>query len=400
MWTGAVVVGVLGMVALAQPPPPPNPPNGSPKAGVPAQAVMVDPRSFAAVPSNFNFRTNIFSTFNPTNTTSPFFQVFHPDFLTILGPNARINEVARNNTFAFAHEAPIYDPTLDTVFFASNDGGALGMSDLNHNNVVNSISMKEVEQKLANAGTNAVSVTVTQLNLPDTVQMTNGGTGPVGSDLLLITSGRGPRPPSIVRVNPLPPHNATVLLNNFFGRQFNSLNDIKVHPGSGIFVFTDPTYGFINNFRPAPLIDSQVYAFNPADGTVRVVATDFDKPNGIAFNKDGTIGFVTDTGAVGGQQTEPSTIYSFDVDPDTLVFKNRRVFAFIDSGIPDGIQVDANGNVYSGCGDGVHVWNSRGILLGKFFLNTVSANMAFAGNGRLVIMAETAVFVAHTALVE
>ncbi len=34
---------------------------------------------------------------------------------------------------------------------------------------------------------------------------------------------------------------------------------------------------------------------------------------------------------------------------------NRRVFAYVDSGIPDGIQVDTDGNVYSGCGDGVQV---------------------------------------------
>ncbi len=69
--------------------------------------------------------------------------------------------------------------------------------------------------------------------------MTNGGTGPYKSSLLLITSGRGPLPPSIALVNPNPPHNVTVLLDNYFGRQFNSLNDIKVHPSSGKIFFTD-----------------------------------------------------------------------------------------------------------------------------------------------------------------
>jgi gluconolactonase len=71
--------------------------------------------------------------------------------------------------------------------------------------------------------------------------MTNGGTGPVGGNLLLINSGRGPSPPSLTLVNPDPPFNATVLLDNFFGRQFNSLNDVKVHPKSGKFFFTDVT---------------------------------------------------------------------------------------------------------------------------------------------------------------
>lgn len=47
--------------------------------------------------------------------------------------------------------------------------------------------------------------------------------------------------------------------------------------------------------------------------------------------------------------------YSYDVDPVTQMFKNRRVFAYTDNGVPDGIELDSNGNVYSGCGDGIQV---------------------------------------------
>jgi gluconolactonase len=71
--------------------------------------------------------------------------------------------------------------------------------------------------------------------------MTNGGTGPYNSSLLFVNSGRGPRAPSIALINPLPPYNVTVLLDNYFGRQFNSLNDVKVHPSGKIF-FTDTVY--------------------------------------------------------------------------------------------------------------------------------------------------------------
>ena len=44
--------------------------------------------------------------------------------------------------------------------------------------------------------------------------------------------------------------------------------------------------------------------------------------------------------------------YAFDVDAKTQAFKNRRVFAYVDTGIADGAQVDAAGNLYAGCGDG------------------------------------------------
>ncbi len=107
--------------------------------------------------------------------------------------------------------------------------------------------------------------------------------------------------------------------------------------------------------------------------------------------------------------------YAFDVDATSNAFKNRRVFAYVDTGIADGIQLDAAGNVYAGTGDGVQVshapinefdccepsarqvWDSDGTLLGKFFLGTTSANLVFAGDGRLVIMAETAMYFAEIA---
>lgn len=85
------------------------------------------------------------------------------------------------------------------------------------------------------------SLTVVQLSLSDTVQMVNGGTGPYKGNLLFVTSGRALLPPSVVLVNPRPPFNTTVLLDNFYGRQFNALNDIKVLPGTEIMFFTDPT---------------------------------------------------------------------------------------------------------------------------------------------------------------
>ncbi|KAI8973090.1 D-lactonohydrolase-like protein [Trametes punicea] len=373
-------------------------------ASLPPQAVFVDPRSFAVLGNNGPFRESSFTEFfNPTNASPPFFQVFNSDFLNILGPTATIRAVAANPTFAFAHEAPIWVPETDEVFFASNDGGALGMSDINHNNQVSKISLKAVAAAInaAGRGIAPVNVSVTKLALPDTIQMTNGGTGPFFGNLILVNSGRGPLPPSIALVNPSPPHNTTVLLDNFFGRQFNSLNDVKIRPGTNRLFFTDVTYGFLNHFRPPPLMPNQVYRLDPDTKVVRVVADGFDRCNGIAFSKDGKTAFVSDTGANGGflgnNQTQPATIYAFDVDPTTEAFTNRRVFAYVDTGIPDGIQLDADDNLYAGCGDGVQVWNSEGILLGKFFLGTTSANLVFAGDGRLVIMAETAIYFAQIA---
>jgi hypothetical protein len=52
----------------------------------------------------------------------------------------------------------------------------------------------------------------------------------------------------------------------------------------------------------------------------------------------------------------------------------QELFAFASPGIPDGVHCDTKGNVYAGVGDGVHVWNSEGTLLGKIYVGATVAN--------------------------
>ncbi|KAF5354299.1 hypothetical protein D9756_007197 [Leucocoprinus leucothites] len=364
-----------------------------PRAESPPQAVLFCSPSRRFLISYGPFNQH----FNPTNATPPIFQVFNEAFLDILGSNASIAEIASNATFAFAHEAPVYIPETDEVFFASDEGVPLGHSDLNHNNMVFKLSLANAERALQESGGEAVNVPITHVPLDDNVQMTNGGTGPFRGNIVLVNTGRGPRPPNVVLVNPQPPNNVTVLLNNYYGRQFNSLNDVKVLPGTDILFFTDVQYGFISGLRDAPLMENHVYRLDPDTGAVRVVATDLDKPNGLAFTADGRTVYVSDSGAAGGSVTEPTTIYVFDVDPTTHAFTNRRVLAYVDAGIADGLQVDTDGNVYSACSDGVHVFAPDGTLLGKLFIDMISANLVFAPPNRVVMLAGTKVFLAKIA---
>lgn len=124
---------------------------------------FVNPLSFAVMGPNGTFRQSSFdSGFNPTGTAPPFFQIFDQSFLAVLGKAPTFTEIASNDTFAFAHEAPIYDAALDSVTFASNDGGALGMSDINHNNKVGRISLRDLPAKLN--GT-AINIPVTEVSV-------------------------------------------------------------------------------------------------------------------------------------------------------------------------------------------------------------------------------------------
>lgn len=67
---------------------------------------------------------------------------------------------------------------------------------------------------------------------------------------------------------------------------------------------------------------------------------------------------------------------------------NRRVFAYADEGWPDGIKCDVYGNVYSGCGDGVEVWNAGGTLVGKILVPGGVANFCFGRDGEVFLCAE------------
>jgi gluconolactonase len=111
---------------------------------------------------------------------------------------------------------------------------------------------------------------------------------------------------------------STTLLNNFYGRQFNSLNDLAIHPKSKDIYVTDPSYGQSNNFRPPAGMPKQVYRFNDRTGAVTVAADGFIMPNGICFSADGKVAYVTDTGMWrnGLELENPSSMYVVPTDSD------------------------------------------------------------------------------------
>lgn len=90
-------------------------------------------------------------------------------------------------------------------------------------------------------------------------------------------------------------------------------------------------------------------------------------------------------------ESRPATIYAYDViqRAGSPFLANRRVFAYAADGVPDGIKCDVHGNVYSGCGDGVEVWNTGGSLIGIIMVPGGVANFCFGKAGEMFICAET-----------
>jgi len=177
-----------------------------------------------------------------------------------------------------------------------------------------------------------------------------------------------------------------VVADAFDGKRLNSPNDVIVKSDGSIW-FTDPPYGINSDVEGYPA-ESEIggcYVFCvTGEGSISAVATDFVKPNGLAFSPDEKRLFIADSGAIRGASFPgidyelPHHIRVFDVDGKSL--KNGRVFAVIAPGVPDGLRIDHEGNVWTSALDGIHCLSPEGALLGKIRLPAQTSNICFGGS--------------------
>lgn len=188
----------------------------------------------------------------------------------------------------------------------------------------------------------------------------------------------------------------TVLADAYEGKKLNSPNDAVVKSDGSVW-FTDPTYGIDSEYEgdaaPSEIGASNVYRFDPDDGSLRRVVDDMVKPNGIAFSPDESTLYVADTGRTHDPDCDP-VIRAYALKPDGKSLGVGKTFATCEAGLFDGFRVDTMGNVWSSAGDGVHCFAPDGTLLGKILLPEVVANVEFGGRkrNRLFICATTSVF--------
>ena len=183
--------------------------------------------------------------------------------------------------------------------------------------------------------------------------------------------------------------------DRYRGKRLNSPNDAVVK-SDGTVWFTDPPYGIMSDREghksESELGKNYVFRFDPRSGDLRVVADDFDKPNGICFSPDEKKLYIADTGAShtpGG----PHHIRVFDVVNGEKL-SGGKVFADINPGFADGLRVDVEGTVWTSAADGIQVFSPQAELLGKILVPEVVANLTFGGPGKdtLYITATTSLY--------
>ncbi|CAK7201512.1 hypothetical protein SEUCBS139899_004218 [Sporothrix eucalyptigena] len=308
----------------------------------------------------------------------------------LFGPAPKLELLHENNDYPFAHEAGVFIAKDNTLWVTSNQYAARS------------------HEVTAASATSGKAIQITKVHLPETgsttvkceeinptgIEMANGGVNYSDNAVLFCSQGTKESEGGLVIMDTAPPYATSLLVSSFYGRPFNSVNDVVVSRKDGAVWFTDPNYGHEQGIRLQPSLPNQVYRFDPATNHIRAMADGFGRPNGICFSPDEQTVYITDTDWIHGDGTtdlaRASTIYAFDVavyhGQPFLV--NRRLFAMADTGIPDGIKCDVHGNVYSGCGDGINIWSPGGILLGKIRVEGGAANFCFGRNGEIFILNE------------
>jgi gluconolactonase len=166
----------------------------------------------------------------------------------------------------------------------------------------------------------------------------------------------------------------TVIANSFQGRQLNRPNDVVVKSDGSIY-FTDP-WTSPNAPQQWDLTFSGVYRLSADLGALSLLVGDFVLPNGLAFSPDESVLYINDT--------RRGHIRAFDLLPNgTLAKQSDRVFADLrgpEPGVPDGMKVDVEGNVYCGGAGGIWVMDAAGKKLGRIMHGApATTNIAFGG---------------------
>ncbi len=188
----------------------------------------------------------------------------------------------------------------------------------------------------------------------------------------------------------------TVLADRYDGKRLNSPNDVVVK-SDGTVWFSDPPFGLRGDYEGEPAeaeLPTHLYRFDPADGSLTVVADDIDGPNGLAFSPDESLLYVVES------LTRPRNLLVYDVLDGGQRLSRRRVLRDCGQGSPDGLRIDVHGNLWCGWGtpdhslDGVLVLDPGGQPIGQILLPERCANLCFGGpkRNRLFMAASQSIY--------
>jgi gluconolactonase len=219
-----------------------------------------------------------------------------------------------------------------------------------------------------------------------------GGPEPGTNGMTLDARGRltaaGHAQRDIIRFESLTPNpQQTILADSYQGKRLNSPNDL-VYKSDGSLYFTDPPYGLrtqsdkdpdkqlkVNGVYRIPHALTQKPGSEPARGELQLLISDLPRPNGIAFSPDEKYLYV--------DNSQPKKQWMrYTVKPDGTVTDAKLLLDVTPDnrpGVPDGMKVDSEGNIYSAGPGGIWIISPAGKALGTILVPGRTSNTAWGG---------------------
>ena len=165
----------------------------------------------------------------------------------------------------------------------------------------------------------------------------------------------------------------TVLADRYQGKRLNSPNDL-VYRSDGALYFTDPPFGLPKFFDDPRKELPYSGVFCLLNGQLKLVSTDLDGPNGLAFSPDEKFLYVDNW------DLKQKIIMRYEVRPDGSLANGKVFFdATAEPGEDawDGMKVDQEGNLYLSGPGGLWVISPEGKQLGIIIGPEHPHNMAW-----------------------